>query len=218
MNKQIGKLLVFGGFTLKMCLAAYSYLATILSFSKGSLLRSLLRLLTGEFISVLYRLASLGAVLAIVAGFVVMFLAGRSVTDLLLGILFAFDLRTPFAALTSGRMSSYATVAGDTHLDFLGAYLNNHDNVATSVTLWIILLIWSFKFLFNGNKLGYSLIWLGMMGPFITPLFGTLAVFLIKKLELGIAISKLIFFGVLSIPTICAAALAFATFLDLQRE
>ena len=90
--------------------------------------------------------------------------------------------------------------------------------MATSVTLWIILLIWSFKFLFNGNKRGYSLIWLGMMGPFITPLFGTLAVFLIKKLELGIAISKLIFFGVLSIPTICAAALAFATFLDLQRE
>lgn len=218
MDKQTGKLLVLGGFALRLCLEGFRYILKLLAMSKIDLLRRLLRMLTGDFIGSLYNLASMVAVIVIIAGFFIVFCSERSFIDLALAIFFTWD----FISLTSSIIHH-----GLSELEASQINLSNILDAPQStfgpnlIFVIIITFLWVWKLDSGGMRLASYLVSTGLLFSYTAPLFFTdlsILTMLLEYFNVGALLSKLIISGILSIPVIAEALLVVVAFIDFNHE
>ena len=95
MEAKNGKLLVLGGFAIKAFLSGINFLVNLFKIS-----------IMSGFLGSVSNLASHLSNLAIVAGFVVIFLADKNILDLIIAGGFASGLITIFTSMLGGRLLS----------------------------------------------------------------------------------------------------------------
>lgn len=165
MNSENGKLLVLGGFVLRLFIAGINFFINLLSFITPY----------PSFLATLFNLASICATVMIAAGFLVMFLADHDVFDFILACGFASGALIPFLTLVGSRIYNY-------RIYILISSLIGLIGLVTLATL----LMWTFKLYKKSNRLAAFAVVVSLgatvFSSLLTALFGS---FLSNMISLG---------------------------------
>ena len=135
MSKQLGKLLVLGGFALRLFMEGINLIIKLLHVSVA--------LSGAKFISVMWILTTL----VVIAGLGMTFLAEFNKYDFLLAIIFVFDLARPIIFLLATKLGANSLLI-EIYRDLSNAESFSFLIIQTS--LWVCLIL-SMKYFWNGK-------------------------------------------------------------------
>ena len=189
MNSENGKLLVLGGFALRLFIAGINFFINLLSFMTPYPYPS--------FLATLFNLASICATVMIAAGFLVMFLADHDVFDFILACGFASGALIPILTLVGSR------IFHNYRIYILISSLIGLIGLVTLATL----LMWAFKLYKKSNRLAAFAVVVSLGAT----VFSTLLTSLFGRFILIGFLSNMISLG-------SVAALTFAAFLQFRND
>ncbi|MBR2971314.1 MAG: hypothetical protein IKC61_00120 [Clostridia bacterium] len=188
MNSENGKLLVLGGFALRLFIAGINFFINLLSFMTPY----------PSFLATLFNLASICATVMIAAGFLVMFLADHDVFDFILACGFASGALIPILTLVGSRIFyNYRIIY----------ILISSLIVLIGLVTFATLLMWAFKLYKKSNRLAAFAIVVSLGAT----VFSTLLTTLFGRFILIGFLSNMISLG-------SVAALTFAAFLQFRND
>ena len=167
MNSENGKLLVLGGFALRLFIAGINFFINLLSFITPY----------PSFLATLFNLASICATVMIAAGFLVMFLADHDVFDFILACGFALGALIPILTLVCNRIFHSYRIIYNLILSLIGLI---------GLLTFAALLMWAFKLYKKSNRLAAFAVVVSLgatvFSTLLTALFGS---FLSNMISLG---------------------------------
>lgn len=190
MNSENGKLLVLGGFALRLFIVGINFFINLLSFMTPYPYPS--------FLATLFNLASICATVIIAAGFLVMFLADHDVFDFILACGFASGALIPISTLVGSRIF---------HNYRIYISISSLIGLIIGLVTFATLLMWAFKLYKKSNRLAAF----AVVVSFGATVFSTLLTALFGRFILIGFLSNMISLG-------SVAALTFAAFLQFKND